>query len=85
MIENPNVICNNCGFCEQNKILEQQLNIAIEALKEYAREDWWDDAKTPEDDFNYRHPKCAWCCNGYETAQEALQKIKELNNVNTDN
>lgn len=34
MIENPNVICNECGFCKQNKILEQQLAIAVEQLKD---------------------------------------------------
>lgn len=39
MIENPNVICNECGFCKQNKELEdkcerleKQLKIAVEAL-----------------------------------------------------
>lgn len=41
MIENPNVICNDCGFCKQNKEfeerckrLEKQLNIAVEQLKD---------------------------------------------------
>lgn len=40
MIENPNVICNDCGFCKQNKELEdkcerleKQLEIAIKALE----------------------------------------------------
>ena len=40
MIENPNVICNDCGFSKQNKELEErcerlekQLEIAAEAIK----------------------------------------------------
>lgn len=40
MIENPNVICNECGFCKQNKELEdkcerleKQLKIAVESLE----------------------------------------------------
>lgn len=43
MIENPNVICNECGFCKQNKELEdkcerlqKQLEVAENAI-EYAR------------------------------------------------
>lgn len=41
MIENPNVICNDCAFCKQNKELkdkcerlEKQLEIAVEQLKD---------------------------------------------------
>lgn len=41
MIENPNVICNDCGFGKQNKELEErcerlekQLKIAVEQLKD---------------------------------------------------
>lgn len=33
MIENPNVICNDCGFCKQNKKLKKQLEITVNALK----------------------------------------------------
>lgn len=40
MKENPNVICNDCGFCKQNKELkdkcerlEKQLKIALAAFR----------------------------------------------------
>lgn len=32
MIENPNVICNDCAYCKQNKELKKQLAIAISKL-----------------------------------------------------
>ena len=76
MIENPNVICNECGFCKQNKILEQQLAIAVAALKEYAEEDDWEDCHAGFLD----NPIDYGCYGyyGYQQAQEALLKIKEL-------
>ena len=58
--------------------LEMKLKIAVEALKEYADEFFWDDCKTPDDNYDYIHPNCAWYSDGYKTAQEALAKIKEL-------
>lgn len=38
MIENPNVICNDCGFCKQNKELEdkcERLENKLEIVKKY--------------------------------------------------
>lgn len=38
MIENPNVICNDCGFCKQNAQLEgkiERLEKQLEIVKKY--------------------------------------------------
>lgn len=72
MIENPNVICNECGFCKQNKILEQQLAIAVEALEKYSDLNNW---------IEVCDGKCTFeSISGTEDhlAQDVLQKIKEL-------
>ena len=56
--------------------LEMKLSIAVEALKEYAEEDNWEDCHAgflanPIDYGCYGYY-------GYQQAQEALAKIKEL-------
>ena len=59
--------------CER---LERQLKIAVEALKEYAEEDNWEDCHAGFLD----NPIDYGCYGyyGYQQAQEALLKIKEL-------
>lgn len=58
--------------CEK---LEKQLKIAVEALTDYARDYWWDDAV---DDFDNEYVKGAFEDDGYKRAQKALKQIKEL-------
>ncbi len=38
MIENPNVICNDCGYCKQNKELKERLKKTQELELEVRRE-----------------------------------------------
>lgn len=59
--------------CEK---LEKQLKIAVEALTDYARDDWWNDAV---DDYDDEYVKGAFENDGYKRAQKALEQIKELN------
>ena len=56
--------------------LEERLEVAISALEEYANKAWWEDCRTDDDPGNI-HVKCAWCTNGYESAQKALKKMEE--------
>lgn len=72
MIENPNVICNDCGFCKQNKELEErckrlekQLVIAVKRL-EFLQ-------KKTAAPYNLRAYKPI-----YEMVTKTLQQIKEL-------
>ena len=58
--------------CEK---LEKQLKIAVEALTDYARDDWWNDAV---DDYDDEYVKGAFENDGYKRAQKALEQIKEL-------
>lgn len=58
--------------CEK---LEKQLKIAVEALTDYAKEDWWNDAV---DCYNNRYAKGAFEDYGYIAAQKALKQIKEI-------
>ena len=39
MMENPNVICNDCEFCKQNKELKKQIDIALNVLETIAEDD----------------------------------------------
>ena len=39
MIENPNVICNDCAYCKQNKELKELLKECKEHLITYKRDD----------------------------------------------
>lgn len=61
-------------------LLQNKLDIAVKALKEYADESSWVDCKTVDDDFEYIARKCAWYIDVYGTAQKAL---KEINLVGT--
>ena len=56
---------------DENTKLKQQLAIAIEALKQYADDNEW------MDDLGYGY--CNKFPEGSDIAQQALQKIKELN------
>lgn len=80
-----NFICPHCqqiiddgsdGFTSNREIeLEKKLEIAVKALEEYANEYSW---------YNYEnwnnevYVKCIFDNYGYEKAQEALAKIKEI-------
>lgn len=71
MIENPNVICNDCGFGKQNKELkekcerlEKQLEIAVEALDFFASVYDWNTPLTEDAVEN--------------VAEDYLKQIKEL-------
>nr|DAH10970.1 MAG TPA: hypothetical protein [Caudoviricetes sp.] len=60
---------------EECKKLKKQLNIAEDALKQYANESVW---LTGFDALGNGGPDCMFYCNGYETAKIALEQIKEL-------
>ena len=82
MIENPNVICNECGFCKQNKILEQQLAIAVKALDKYANKDNWQNHYTidlNDWELELKVFDDGEVDDGEFYAEKALQQIKELN------
>ena len=66
-----------CMDCDKKDILklQKQLKIAIEALTDYARDDWWNDAV---DDYDDEYVKGAFENDGYKRAQKALEQIKEL-------
>jgi hypothetical protein len=93
MIENPNVICNDCGFCKQNKELkdkcerlEKQLRIATEALGKYANKDNWQNHYTidlNDWELELKVFDDGEVDKGEFYAQEALQQIKELENEKT--
>lgn len=53
--------------------LEKKLEIAIEALKYYAKADWWNDAIDDDDNL---YKKGAFEDYGYLQAQQALKEIK---------
>lgn len=61
---------------EENKGLEKKLEIAVQALEEYANEDNWCDCIAGF----YPNPVDSGCygCYGFQEAQEALAKIKEI-------
>ena len=60
---------------KQIKVLNKQLDVAEEALKQYADETVW---LTGYDALGNGGIDCMFYCNGYETAQKALEQIKEL-------
>lgn len=60
----------------KNKALQEKLDIAIKALEKYARRnDWYNCRDEKTEDIYYNS---GYFLNGYETAQEALAKIKEI-------
>ena len=58
-------ICNE-AIREENKKLEKQLKIAVDALKRYYDGNWWYGYEWQED------------TDGWEIAEKALEQIKEL-------
>ena len=58
--------------CEK---LEKQLKIAVKCLEEYANESIW---LTGYDNLGNGGSNCMFYCDGFEYAQKALAKIKEL-------
>lgn len=55
--------------------LQAKLEVAINALKYYAKTDWWVNATDEEDVF---FANGAFENNGYERAQQALKSIEEI-------
>lgn len=61
------------------KGLEKKLAIAVDALKQYAKQSEW---TTGYDEEGNGGEKCMYLVDGYETAEKALQQIEELSKRN---
>lgn len=72
-----NIDCGKAGYKTDREIeLEKKLDIALEALKQYANEDNWCDCTAG---FNSEPVDCGcYGCYGFQEAQEAITEIKEI-------
>lgn len=61
---------------KENKVLQEKLDIAVKALEEYARDDFWDNCK--ETWSGTLVHKGLLQKDGYLSAKQALAKIKEI-------
>lgn len=69
-----NIDCGKDGYKTPREIeLEKKLEIAVKALKYYAKADWWNDAIDDEDNL---YKKGAFENYGYLQAQQALKEIE---------
>ena len=68
------------NYCYEIVTLQEKLEIALKALKMYAKEDDWEDCVTDNSIAPVFCPKGCFYTDGYLIAKNALTEIEEVDN-----